>query len=173
MKTDTLKIHFFTKLTCKRMLRNRSWALLMLKARSRLEQISRLWSFFTLFTNPSKPPRGRFFATTRRPEHGLGLAVILLPSISNPTSIQTVTTNQNPKNSYTDAKPTHRYRNIYRIMLQTESIVGLCFSFYVEKPQISRPRKKLGVYSPKARRLISQSHWVVEISVYAVIQASI
>lgn len=65
------------------MLRNRSWASLMLKARSRFEEISLLWSFFTLLTNPSRPPRGRFFATTRRPQHGLGLAVILLPSISD------------------------------------------------------------------------------------------
>lgn len=69
--------------TCKQMLRNRSWASLMLKARSRLEEISLLWSFFTLLTKPSRPPRGRFFATTRRPQHGLGLAVILRPSMSD------------------------------------------------------------------------------------------
>lgn len=64
------------------MLRNLSWALLMLKARSLLERISRLCNFFTLFTNTS--PRGLFLATTLRPEHGLGLADILLPSINIP-----------------------------------------------------------------------------------------
>lgn len=58
------------------MLRNLSWALLVLKARSRLEEISRLCSFLTLLTKPSA--RGLLLATTRRPEHGLGLADILL-----------------------------------------------------------------------------------------------
>lgn len=67
--------------TTKRMLRKRSWALHKLKARSRLEQISRRWSFRTLLTIPSE--RGRFFATTRRPEHGRGLAAIRLPSIAS------------------------------------------------------------------------------------------
>lgn len=56
------------------MLRNRSWASVMEKARSRLELISRLWSFLTLFMNPSGPlhhHRGFFLAaTTRRPLQG-------------------------------------------------------------------------------------------------------
>lgn len=61
----------------RRIFRNLSWALLILKARSGLEQISRHWSFFTLFTTPST--RGLFLATIRRPEQGRGLADILLP----------------------------------------------------------------------------------------------
>ena len=43
--------------SCKRILRNLSWASLMLKARSRFELISRLWSFLTLLTNPSTAPK--------------------------------------------------------------------------------------------------------------------
>ena len=63
------------------MLRNRSWALLILKPRSRLDEISRLWSFLTLLRNPST--RARFFeAETRRPAHGRGIADILRPSIA-------------------------------------------------------------------------------------------
>lgn len=60
------------------MLRNLSCASVMEKARSRLELISRRWSFLTLLTNPSTR-RGLFFATTRRPQHGRGLTVIRLP----------------------------------------------------------------------------------------------
>lgn len=66
--------------TTKRILRNLSWAVLMLKARSFLEEISRLWSFLTLLTNPST--RALFFATILLPQHGLGLADILLPSMA-------------------------------------------------------------------------------------------
>ena len=72
-----------TNITCKRIFLNLSWASLILKERSRLEQISRLWSFLTLFTNPSL--RGRFLATTRRPLPGRGLTDILFPSIISQT----------------------------------------------------------------------------------------
>jgi hypothetical protein len=67
--------------TIKRILRNLSWALVMLKERSGLEEISLLWSFLTLFKNPSERPRF-FAANILLPEHGLGFAAdILLPSI--------------------------------------------------------------------------------------------
>lgn len=65
--------------TIKRILRNLSWALLILKARSRLEEISRLCNFLTVLTNPLV--RGLFFANILLPEQGLGFADILLPSI--------------------------------------------------------------------------------------------
>lgn len=63
------------------MLRNLSWASVIVNARSRLELISRRWSFLTLLTKPSKPAqlRRRFFAKTLLPLQGLGLADILLP----------------------------------------------------------------------------------------------
>lgn len=84
------------KWTCKRILRNRSWASVILNPRTLLVLISRLWSFLTLLINPSpEPPRPCFFfATTRRPQQGLGLELTLLPpplppppppSISRPT----------------------------------------------------------------------------------------
>lgn len=87
-KPQTFQLHwnqiefkFNTKFTCRRILRNLSWASLIVKARSLLELISRRWSFLTLLTKPSTPPiRGRFLAaTTLRPLHGRGLADILLP----------------------------------------------------------------------------------------------
>lgn len=66
--------------TIKRMLRNLSWALVIVKARSGLEEISRLWSFLTLFRNALVGVL--FLAITRRPEQGRGVADILLPSIA-------------------------------------------------------------------------------------------
>lgn len=61
------------------MLRNLSWALLILNDLSLFELISLRMSFCTLFTTPSD--RCLFLAKIRRPLHGLGLAVIRLPSI--------------------------------------------------------------------------------------------
>lgn len=51
----------------------------MLKARSLLQEISRLCSFLTVLTNPLV--RGLFLAKILLPEHGLGFADTLLPSI--------------------------------------------------------------------------------------------
>ncbi|GJN14739.1 hypothetical protein PR202_gb01595 [Eleusine coracana subsp. coracana] len=62
------------------MLRKRSCAALMAKARSRHELIYRRCSFRTLLTTDSF--LGLFLATTRRPLPGRGLAEIRLGSIS-------------------------------------------------------------------------------------------
>lgn len=66
--------------TTRRILRNLSWAVLIEKARSKRDEISRRWSFLTLLTNPSG--RDLFWATTLLPLQGLGFAMILLPSIN-------------------------------------------------------------------------------------------
>jgi hypothetical protein len=64
------------------MLRKRSCAALMEKARSRQELISRRCSFRTLFTAASC--LGLFLATTLLPLHGRGLAEIRRASIPSP-----------------------------------------------------------------------------------------
>lgn len=94
--------------TCKRILRNRSWASMILKPRILLVQISRRWSFLTLLINPSPAPprRGFFFATTRRPQQGLGLTVILLPPL--PSISQA---NSFPKTTKEPPLKIHLYKN--------------------------------------------------------------